>query len=181
MRVLNPNLSFNFTHDLAPVGGVMRIRTHPRGQSVAAGNSVPELIAYAKAHPDKLNMASGGDRSGAASRRRAVQDDDRHQHVACALSRRCAGDHRLTRPTSGGSVRHACLVSGVHQNRQLRALGITTAKRSEALPDLPAIDDSVKGYEESSSIRKSPHRRARPPMSSKSSTRRSTRPWSTRI
>ena len=67
--------------------------------------TVPEFIAYAKANPGKINMASAGNGTAPTCRRRAVQDDDRRRHGARALSRRGACAHRPARRTGAGHVR----------------------------------------------------------------------------
>ena len=85
---LYDKLNFNFIRDIAPVAGIIRVPSvmvvHP---SVPA-KTVPEFIAYAKANPGKLNMASGGIGSVVPCGRRAVQDDGRRRHGPRALSRR---------------------------------------------------------------------------------------------
>ena len=67
--------------------------------------TVPEFIAYAKANPGKINMASAGIGTHATCVRRAVQDDDRRRHGPRAVSRRCACAHRPARRTGAGHVR----------------------------------------------------------------------------
>ena len=112
--------------------------------------TVPEFIAYAKANPGKINMASGGTGSVGARRRRAVQDDGRRRHAARAVSRRGAGAAPIC---IGGQVQvdvrhHAGSIEHIKAGK-LRALAVTTAKRSEALPDVPTVGDFVPGYEAS--------------------------------
>ena len=175
-------LNFNFIRDITPVAAIMRMPNVMLVNPSVPVKTVPEFIAYAKANPGKINMASAGIGSGGPSRRRAVQDDDgREPWSTCRYRGNGPALTDLTRRTSGGSVRHACLVSGVHQNRQAagtwdhyrETLGGAAGSSGDRRLRLKAMR-RARGTE-------SPHRRARPPMSSKSSTRRSTRPWSTRI
>ena len=85
--------------------------------------TVPEFIAYAKANPGKINMASAGIGSLHPCRRRAVQDDGRRQHGPCALSRHSARADRSARRTGAGHVRHHAGVDRVHQGRQAARAG----------------------------------------------------------
>jgi tripartite-type tricarboxylate transporter receptor subunit TctC len=142
-------LNFNFIHDIEPVAGIMRVPSvmvvHP---SVPAKN-VPEFIAYAKANPGKINMASGG--RGAPS------------HLAGELFKMMAGvsmvhvPYRGTGPALGDliggqvQVLFFALTSSIPSIRagKLRALAVTTTARSEALPDIPTVGDFLPGYEAS--------------------------------
>jgi tripartite-type tricarboxylate transporter receptor subunit TctC len=142
-------LNFNFIRDIAPVAGIMRVPSvmvvHP---SVPA-KTVPEFIAYAKANPGKINMASGG--RGAPS------------HLAGELFKMMAGvgmvdvPYRGTGPALtdliGGQVQvlFLALTSSFQSIRagKLRALAVTTTARSEALPDIPTFGDFLPGYEAS--------------------------------
>jgi tripartite-type tricarboxylate transporter receptor subunit TctC len=143
------NLNFNFLRDIAPVAAITVVPNvllvHP---SVSA-KTVPELIAYAKANPRKLNMASGG--VGGPS------------HVWGELFKMMAGIDMLHVPYRGAAPAMTDLISGQVQVMfgsmpasiayikadTLRALAVTTAKRSEALPDLPTVGEFVPGYEAS--------------------------------
>jgi tripartite-type tricarboxylate transporter receptor subunit TctC len=142
-------LNFNFIRDIAPVAGVLRgpyvIVVNP---SVPA-RSVPEFIAYVKANPRKLNMASGGTGTGA--------------HIAGELFKMMAGvdmvhvPYRSAGPAYndllGGQVQviFATTVASIGYIRagRLRALAVTAATRSEMLPDLPTVGKFVPGYEAS--------------------------------
>jgi tripartite-type tricarboxylate transporter receptor subunit TctC len=172
-------LNFDFIRDITPVAAIMRMPNVMLVYPSVPVKTVPEFIAYAKANPGKINMASAGIGSGG--------------HLAGELFKMMTGVNLVHVPFRGNGpaltallggqveVQFATLASSVEFIRtgKLRALGITTAKRSEALPDLPAIDDSVKGYEGSSWYGISAPKGAPANVSSKSSTRRSTRPWST--
>jgi tripartite-type tricarboxylate transporter receptor subunit TctC len=143
------NLSFNFVRDIAPVAGLMAassvILVHP---SVPA-KTVPEFIAYAKANPGKINMASGGVGSPG--------------HVAGELFKMMAGVNMIHVPYRGIAPALTDLLGGQVQVNfgavtssieyikagRLRALAVTTAKRSEALPDLPTVGEFMPGYEAS--------------------------------
>jgi tripartite-type tricarboxylate transporter receptor subunit TctC len=146
---LYDKLNFAFTRDVRPVAGIMR------GPNVMVLNpSVPaetlrEFIVYAKANPDALNMASGGNGST--------------QHVAGELFKMTTGVSMRHVPYRGGVAALADLISGrVHvmfdnlptsietiRTGKLRALAVTTAARSEALPAVPTVSEFVPGYEAS--------------------------------
>src|SRR5262245_39771565 len=146
---LYDKLSFNFIRDIAPVAGISRepyvIAVHP---SVPA-KTVPEFIAYANANPGRVHMASGG--TGAPS------------HVSGELFKMMAGVNMVHVPYRGAAPALADLLAGQVQvyfaptaasiayikAGRLRALAITSAKRSEALPDLPTVGEFVPGYETS--------------------------------
>ncbi len=145
------NLNFNFIRDITPVAGLIRgalvMVVHP---SVPA-KTLPEFIAYAKANPGKLSYGSGG--IGGIT------------HLTPELFKQEAGGldilhvpYRGVSPALtdllGGRVQvvfaNPALSIGYIRAGKLRALGITTAMRSEALPDIPAIGEFVPGYEASS-------------------------------
>ena len=146
---LYDNLSFNFVRDIAPVAGIMAASSvmvvHP---SVPA-KTVPEFIAYAKANPGKINMASGG--VGSPS------------HVAGELFKMMADVNIIHVPYRGLAPAMTDLLGGQVQvifgavtssieyikAGKLRALAATTARRSETLPDLPTVGEFVQGYEAS--------------------------------
>jgi tripartite-type tricarboxylate transporter receptor subunit TctC len=146
---LYDKLSFNFIRDIAPVAGIHRepyvIAVHP---SVPA-KTVPEFIAYAKANPGKVTMASGG--IGAPS------------HVSGELFKMKAGVNLVHVPYRGGGPAVTDLLGGQVQvmfaptppsiehirSGKLRALAVTTATRSDALPDIPTVGEFVPGYEAS--------------------------------
>ena len=142
-------LNFDFIRDIAPVAGIVRVplvmEVHP---SVPA-RTVAELIAYAKANPGKLNLASAG--IGSTT------------HVAGEMFKTMAGLDLLHVPYRGAQVFPALLAGDVQQvyfgpllssigyvrAGQLRALAVTTATRSPMLPDVPALSETLPGYEAS--------------------------------
>ena len=143
------NLKFNFIRDIAPVAGIIRvpmfIMVHP---SVPA-KTVPELIAYAKANPGKVNMASAGNGSA--------------PHMAGELFKMMTGVNMIHVPYRGQGPALTDLLGGEVQvlfatapgttdyvaTGKLRALAVTTAMRAQVLPDVPPVGDFVPGYETS--------------------------------
>jgi tripartite-type tricarboxylate transporter receptor subunit TctC len=139
--------NFNFIRDIAPVTGIGRepyvMLVHP---SVPA-KTIPEFIAYAKAHPDKIDMASAGNGTGT--------------HISGELFKMMTGINMTHVPYRGGAPVLTDLIAGqVHVyfgipasalghvgTGKLRALAVTSASRSHALPDVPAIGEFVPGYE----------------------------------
>ena len=101
-------LNFNFIRDIVPIAMISALPLVMEVNPSFPAKTVPEFIAYAKANPGKISMASGGTGSTVAYRRRAVQDDDRHRHAARAISRRRAGGHRPARRTGAGVFQSAC-------------------------------------------------------------------------
>jgi tripartite-type tricarboxylate transporter receptor subunit TctC len=146
---LYDKLNFNFIRDIAPVAGIVRVSVvmvvHP---SVPA-KTFPEFIAYAKANPGKLNMASNGNGSA--------------PHLAGELFKVMTGVNMLHVPYRGTSPALIDLLGGQVQvmfasmpatiqyirSGKLRALAVTTKTRSEVLPDIPTVGDFVPGYEAS--------------------------------
>jgi tripartite-type tricarboxylate transporter receptor subunit TctC len=145
---LYDNLSFNFIRDIAPVAGIMRYPYVMVVNSSFPAKTVPEFIAYAKANPGKINMASAG--NGTAP------------HVFGELFMMMTGVKMLHvayrgsyfSDLIGGQVQvvFSPLPStiGYIKAGTLRALAVTTATRSDALPDIPTVGDFVAGYEASS-------------------------------
>jgi tripartite-type tricarboxylate transporter receptor subunit TctC len=141
------NLPFNLQRDIAPVSGLidypMGMVAHP---SVPA-KTIAEFIAYAKANPCKVSMASFG--SGSAS------------HLAGELFKMTAGVELVHVPYRGGAAMITDLIGGQVQvgfdvmttsmphirTGALRALGVTNTKRYEGLPEVPSIAETVAGYE----------------------------------
>ncbi len=145
---LYDNLSFNFIRDIAPVAGIMRYPYVMVINPSLPAKTVPEFIAYAKANPGKINMASAG--NGTAphvfGELFMMMTGVNMLHVAYRgpyFSDLIAGQVQVVFspvPSTVGYIRAGTL----------RALAVTTAMRSEALPDIPTVGDSVPGYEASS-------------------------------
>ena len=145
---LYDRLNFDFIRDIVPVASIVRVplvmEVHP---SVPA-KTVPEFIAYAKANPGKINMASAG--TGALT------------HVAGEMFKTLAGVDLFHVPYRGAQVFPALLAGeaqvyvgpllssiGYVRAGNLRALAVTTTTRSPVLPDIPALSETLPGYEAS--------------------------------
>ena len=146
---LYDKLNFDFLRDIAPVAGIMRV-PNVMGVSLSLPvKTVPEFIAYAKANPDKINMASAG--SGSSN------------HVSGELFKMMTGVRMVHVPYRGSAPALTDLIAGQVQvlfaavtssieyikADKMRALAVTTMMRSEALPDIPTVADFVPGYEAS--------------------------------
>jgi tripartite-type tricarboxylate transporter receptor subunit TctC len=147
---LYEKLGFDFMRDIAPVAGVLRgpyvLLVHP---SVPA-RSIAELIAYAKANPGKLNMASPGNGTGshvAGELFKMMTETDMvhvpYRGIAPALNDLLGGQVQAAFASAPASI-------GYVRAGTLRALAVTTAARLDALPDVPAVGERVPGYEASS-------------------------------
>jgi tripartite-type tricarboxylate transporter receptor subunit TctC len=141
------SLKFNFIRDIMPVagiaGGPLVLVVNPSVPAV----TVPEFVAYAKANPGKINMASSGIAGGS--------------HLAGELFKMMTGVNLVHVPYRGNGpaltdllggqvdVLFPTLASSIEYIRtgKLRGLAVTTAMRSKALPDLPTVGESVRGYE----------------------------------
>ena len=144
---LYDKLSFNFIRDTAPVAGTIRVPNVMVLHPSFPAKTVAELIAYAKANPGKINMASGG--IGTPN------------HVFGELFKMMAGVDMLHVPYRGGAPALTDLIGGrVHvmfipttgtiehiKAGALRALAVTSTTRSEALPDVPTVGDFLPGFE----------------------------------
>jgi tripartite-type tricarboxylate transporter receptor subunit TctC len=146
---LFPNLPFIFLRDIPPVAAISRnvyvMEVHP-SVPVATG---PELIAYSKANPNKLNMASPGSGTG--------------PHMASELFKMMTGVHMTHVPYRGSGPMLNDLVGGQVQfafdaiassighirSGRLRALGVGNETRVDVLPDVPAVAEFLPGYEAS--------------------------------
>ena len=146
---LYTNLNFDFIRDIVPVIAVARLAyvvvVHP---SVPA-TTIPELIAYARANPGKINYGSAGPGTP--------------QNIACELFKMMTGVNLVHVPYRGGAPAVTDLIGGHLQvifcpvsegiehvkTGKLRALAVTTAARLDVFPDLPTVGDFVPGYEAS--------------------------------
>jgi tripartite-type tricarboxylate transporter receptor subunit TctC len=143
------NLNFNLGRDIAAVAGIVRVALVMEVNPAVPAKTVPEFIAYAKANPGKLNIASGGNGTS--------------DHVCGELFKMMAGVNMVLVPYRGGAPALIDLVGGQVQvlfdpipssiefirTGKLRALAVTTATRSDALPDIPTVGEFVPGYEAS--------------------------------
>ena len=144
---LYDKLNFDFIRDIAPIAGLMRVPSVMEVNPSVPAKTVPEFIAYAKANPGKLNMASAG--NGTSS------------HVTGELFKMMAGVNMLHVPYRGAAAALTDMIAGRVQvyfdlmpnsiehirGGKVRALAITAATRAEVLPDLPSVGDFVRGYE----------------------------------
>jgi Tripartite tricarboxylate transporter family receptor len=131
------NLKFDFIRDLVLVGGLY----HSNGILVVnpsfPANTLPEFIAYVKANPGKLRMASGGVGDSAAPQRRAFQGDGWCRHAARALSGRRASADRSSRRARGCYVRHDYNVDRARQSGQASPLRRDLRKAHTRSPERP--------------------------------------------
>ncbi len=146
---LYDKLSFDFIRDIAPVAPIIRLANVLDVNLSVPAKTVPEFIAYAKANPGKINMASVGTGST--------------PHVTGELFKMMAGVNMVHVPYRSAGAALTDLISGqVHvyfgttassiehiKAGKIRALGVTTTARAEALPDVPTIAEFVPGYEAS--------------------------------
>jgi tripartite-type tricarboxylate transporter receptor subunit TctC len=145
--VINPDISFSFTRDLAPIGGIASDPTILVVNPSLPVKTVPELIEYLKAHPGQVNMASGGVGST--------------PHLAGELFKMLTGTTMLHVPYRGDAPAVTDMLAGQDQvmfdmvilsqehvkSGELRPLAVTSAKRLELFPDLQPVADFVPGYE----------------------------------
>jgi len=141
--------TFNFIRDVVPVASISRVPTVMEVNQSVPARTVSEFIAYAKANPGKLNMASSGIGTS--------------QHVFGELFKTMAGIDMVHVPYRGSAPAITDLLSGQVQVMfdtmassiehiragKLRALAVTTATRLDVLPDIPTVSDFVPGYEAS--------------------------------
>jgi len=146
---LYEKLSFNFTRDIAPVAGLIRVPNVMEVNPSVPAKTVPEFIAYAKANPGKINLASSGNGTSIhmSGELFKMMTGLAMQHVpyrgsAPMLTDLLAGQVQVTFDNMPSSIEHI-------RAGRLRALAVTTATRSAALPDVPIVADFVPGYEAS--------------------------------
>jgi len=146
---LYEKLNFNFIRDIAPVANIIRFPNVMVVNPSVPAKTVPEFIAYAKANPGKLNMASPGNGStphvtGELFKMMTGINMVHvpYRSVAAGMTDMLSGQVQVTFGTAASTLTY--IRAGT-----LRALAVTTATRSEALPDLPAIAEFVTGYEAS--------------------------------
>ena len=146
---LYEKLNYNFLRDIAPVASIVRVPLVMAVNPSVPAKTVPEFIAYAKANPGKVNMASSGNGTS--------------PHVAGELFRLMTGVELVHVPYRGSppaltdmlggqvQVMFDLMPSSIELIRagKLRALAVTTATRSPALPDIPTVGEFVPGYEAS--------------------------------
>ena len=144
---LYDKLSFDFLRDIAPVAGIIRFPNVVVVNPSLPIKSIPELIAYAKANPGKLNMASSGNGSTI--------------HMSGELFKMMTGINMVHVPYRGGAPALTDLIAGqVHvmfdniptsaehvRSGRLRGLAVTGAARSHVLPDVPTLSEFLPGYE----------------------------------
>jgi tripartite-type tricarboxylate transporter receptor subunit TctC len=146
---LYPKLNFDFIRDIIPIAMISQLPLVMEVNAALPAKTVPEFVAWAKANKGKVSMASGG--TGSTS------------HIGGELLKLRTGIDMLHVPYRGGAPAVTDLLGGQVQvyfsplpesietikAGNVRALAVTTAKRSEALPDVPTIGESVPGFEAS--------------------------------
>ena len=143
-------LPFNLLHDIAPVSGLIDFPLVMVANPSVPAQTVAELIAHAKANPGKISMALVRHRLDLARGRRAVQDDDRHHHDPRPLSRRSAHGHRSHQRAGAGCLRRIDGLARARAIGHVRALAVAGKRRSDVLPEVPTIGETVAGYEANS-------------------------------
>jgi tripartite-type tricarboxylate transporter receptor subunit TctC len=146
---LYKDLNFNFMRDIVPIAMISKLPLVMEITDAIPAKTVPEFIAYAKANPGKISMASGG--SGSAS------------HIGGEFFKMKTGIDMVHVPYRGGAPALVDLIGGQVQIMfsplpeslaaikagKVRALAVTTAERSQALPDLPTVAETIPGFEAS--------------------------------
>ena len=146
---LYAKLNFNFIRDIAPVAGISRVPNVMTVHPNVPAKTVAEFIAYAKANPGKINMASSGNGTSV--------------HLSGEMFKALTGVEMQHVPYRGSAPAMTDLIAGqvqvIFDNMpsvlqhikagKLRALAVTTAARSSELPDVPTVADTVKDYEAS--------------------------------
>jgi len=146
---LYKNLNFNFLRDIDPVGGFIRVPNVMEVHPSVPANNVAEFIAYVKANPDKVNIASSGNGTSIhlSGELFKMMTGTKMTHVpykgsAPMLTDLLGGQVQVTFDNLPSSINH--IKAG-----KLRPLAVTTAKRSEELPDVPTVAETVPGFEAS--------------------------------
>ena len=146
---LYERLPFDFIKEVTPIAGVVRFPNVLCVASTFPARTLPEFVNYARANPGRLNQGSSGNGTT--------------QHLAGALFKSVAGVEFQHVPYRGASLAIADLIGGHVQvifeplpasiehirSGRLRALAVTTARRSDALPDVPSVSEFFSGYEAS--------------------------------
>ena len=146
---LYKNLNFVFLRDIDPVAGVIRVPNVMEVHPSVPAKTVAEFIAYVKANPDKVNVASSGNGTSIhlSGELFKMMTGLKMTHIpykgsAPMLTDLLGGQVQVTFDNLPSSIAH--IKAG-----KLRALAVTTAKRSEELPDVPTVAETVPGYEAS--------------------------------
>src|SRR5207237_77157 len=146
---LYDKLGFDFLRDIAPVAGIIRVANVMVVNPSFPVKTLPEFIAYAKANPDRINMASSGNGSS--------------NHLSGELFKKMTSITMVHVPYRGAAPALTDVIAGQVQvifsaitstveyikADKVRALAVTSAERAEALPDIPAVAEFVPGYEAS--------------------------------
>jgi tripartite-type tricarboxylate transporter receptor subunit TctC len=145
---LYDKLNFSFVHDIQPVAGIVREFPVMVVNPSVPAKTVPDFIAYAKANPDRVNMASSGNATG--------------PHLTGELFKMMAGVELVHVPYRGASLALSDLLGGQVQvmigtsmsaaiehvrTGKLRVLAVTSATRSSILPDVPTVGEFIPGFE----------------------------------
>jgi tripartite-type tricarboxylate transporter receptor subunit TctC len=146
---LYKKLNFNFLRDIAPVAGIVRVPNVMEVNPAVPAKTVGEFIAYVKANPGKVNMASSGNGTSVhlsgelfMAMTGAKMTHVPYRGAAPALTDLIGGQVQVMFDNLPSSIEHI-------RGGSLRALAVTTQVRSEALPNVPTIADTVPGYEAS--------------------------------
>jgi len=142
---LYSNLKFNFMRDIAPVAAIADAPYLVVVNPSFPAKTIPELIAYAKANPGKINYASGGNGSsshvfGELLKKMADVDLVHVPYRSSFMPDLLAGQVQMTINPIPQAMEYV-------RTGKLRALAVTTGKRLETLPDIPTVGESVAGYE----------------------------------
>src|SRR3979490_1022407 len=146
---LYANLKFNFVTDIAPIACFNRVPNVMTVNKDVPAKNVAEFIAYAKANPGKINMASSGNGTSVhlSGERFMAMTGVKMQHVpyrgaAPAITDLLGGQVQVIFDNMPSIIQHI-------RSGSLRALAVTTTTRSPLLPDVPTVADTVPGYEAS--------------------------------